>query len=405
VVAERRFTTAGGFCPEIHSKQTLREKLGAGTVAKMQTNQTLQVVRTTFACKALIVLSFFIAFAAKFNTAAFLSAYAHWPLTESPTVSSRLGAWDAAHYLILSQTGYQAGSHSCAFYPLWPGLIHAASILTFGRPLLAALLLANALSLLAFWLFYHLVKNHFGEMVGKNSLILLLAFPSAFFFSFPYTESLYLVMVLACFLELERGHYALPALTAFLMPLTKAIGVFMVFPIIWHLYEQKKACKYWLLLLAPLLGYAAYFGVMYAQTGNAFEGFAAQKEYPNSPSIKNMFNVPGIFAAAVNIQSVDGMMDSALDRGFFLLFLALLPLVYKLNKTWFFYTLPAGLVPALTSWFMSYRRYIMVCFPIFIVLAQLLQKTNPKVFWYYVILLAGLQVWAIIQFTNFNWAG
>ena len=361
--------------------------------------------RLILANKARLAISVCAAFCLQFDVVQYHSAYAHWPHTDAPTICSRLATWDAAHYLILSQTGYEAGSHSCAFYPLWPGLIHVTSYLTFGHPLLASLLLANALSLLAFWLFYCLVKNHFGEVVGNNSLVLLLAFPGALFFSFPYTESLYLAMVLACFLELERGHYALPAVTAFLMPLTKAIGVFMVFPLAWHLYEQKKSWKHWLLLLAPLLGYAAYFGVMYAQTGNAFEGFAAQKDYPNSPSIKNMFNLPGIFAAAVNIQSVGGMMDSALDRGFFLLFLVLLPLVYKLNKTWFFYTLPAGLVPALTSWFMSYRRYIMVCFPIFIILAQLLQKTNPKVFWYYVILLAGLQIWAIIQFTTFNWAG
>ena len=177
-------------------------------------------------------------------------------------------------------------------------------------------------------------------------------------------------------------------------------------PLAWHLYERRRSIKHWPMLAVPLLGYACYFGVIYLWTGNAFEGFEAQKSYPNSPSIKNMFNVAGFTAAFANVGTLDGMMDSALDRGFFLLVLALLPLVYRLDKTWFWYTLPAGVVPALTSWFMSYRRYVIVLFPIFIVLTQLAAKSKSRwLFWYYVAFMAALQAWAIKQFVNFNWAG
>ena len=155
-----------------------------------------------------------------------------------------------------------------------------------------------------------------------------------------------------------------------------------------------------------MLGYAAYFALMYAWTGNAFEGFDAQKSYPNSPSIANMFNYHGFTNALLNVHTLDGIVDSALDRAFFLLFLALLWPIYRLDKVWFFYVLPAGLVPALSSWFMSYRRYIMVLFPMFVVLALLLRKAKSRwLFWYYVVLMAALQAWAVKQFINFNWAG
>jgi hypothetical protein len=165
------------------------------------------------------------------------------------------------------------------------------------------------------------------------------------------------------------------------------------------------AHRYWLLLLCPLLGYAVYFGTMYAWTGNALEGFEAQRSYPNSPSISNILNVAGFANAFVNVHTLDGMLDAALDRGFFLLFLALLPAVWKLNRTWFWYTLPTGLIPALSNYFLSYRRFIMVCFPLFIVLAQLLAKGPRWMFWYYVVLLAAMQAWAVTRFVNFNWAG
>ena len=331
----------------------------------------------------LIVISALVISFARFNTREFLSAYAQWPAgAQSPSLPSKLGAWDAAHYLILSERGYEAGSHSCAFYPLWPAEIRAASVLSFGRPLLAGMVLANILSIVALLMCYKLLAREYGDLVGRRSLVLLLAFPSAFFFSLAYTESLYLSLVVVFFWFLGRDRYFWPVVAAFLAPLTKAIGVFLVLPLAWHLYERRKPWKYWLLLLAPLAGYAAYFGLMHLNTGNAFEGFDAQKAYPYSPSIKNMFNFAGLSEAFLNVQSFDGMMDSLLDRALFVLLVLLLPLVWRLNRTWFFYTAAAGVVPALTSWFMSYRRYFLVCFPAFVILAQLSTKKPPWAFWY-----------------------
>jgi hypothetical protein len=48
----------------------------------------------------------------------------------------------------------------------------------------------------------------------------------------------------------------------------------------------------------------------------------------------------------------------------------------------------------------------MICFPVFMVLARLFDTTNSRwVFWYYVILLAAVQFWAVTRFVNFYWAG
>lgn len=386
---------------------------------------------TILTAKALLLLVVLGSVLMTFNQSQFRSAFAHWPQTEPPTLASRFSTWDIAHYLRLSTTGYEAGSHSCAFYPLWPGAIRAAATPLGGRPLLASLLLTNALSLIGFWLLYRLVERHYGPAIGRDALILMLAFPGALFFSFPYSESLYLVVLMLFLWGLEKERWAWTAVSGFLLPLARPLGVFAILPLAWYLYERgwpwkakpadaganeaPAAARWrftwsrrspWLLLLCPLLGYAAYFSLMYVWTGNAFEGFDAQQAYPNSPSIRNMFDVPHFTDALLNVHSLDGMMDGALDRVFFLLFLASLPLIYRLNKTWFFYALPAGLVPALTSWFMSYRRYTLMLFPMFVVLAQLLGKSRSRpLFWYYVILLAAVQAWAVKQFVNFNWAG
>lgn len=49
-----------------------------------------------------------------------------------------------------------------------------------------------------------------------------------------------------------------------------------------------------------------------------------------------MFNVTGFTNALLNIHSLDEMRDSMLDRVLFLLLLALLLPIYRLNKVWFF---------------------------------------------------------------------
>jgi hypothetical protein len=324
----------------------------------------------------------------------------------SATLSARLSGWDVNHYLTLSKVGYQKDSPSCAFYPLWPAIIHLATFMTFGHALLASLVLANALSLVAFWLFYRLVEQNYGPVLARDALILMVAFPGALFFSIPYTESLFLVLVLIFFHGLRSERYLVSCVAVFLMPLAKAVGVFVVLPLAWHLYERRKHWKHGLMLLVPLAGYATYFGIMRASTGNPFEGFDAQRSYPNSPSIRNIFDLAGFTTAFLNVNSLDGMMDSALDRGFFIMLLILLPLIFRLNKTWFFYVLAAGVVPAASSWFMSYRRYIMICFPVFIILAQGLQRLKSRwLFWYYVLMLVALQIWAVIHFANGAWAG
>jgi hypothetical protein len=360
--------------------------------------------RIVLASKGLAIISVLLAFIFTYDVQQFNTAYANWSTPNS--IASRLATWDSAHYLVLSTKGYEAGSFSSAFYPLWPAIILSATRFTLGDPLLVSLILSNIFSLAAFRLFYLLVQNRYGAVVARDSLVLLLAFPGALFFSFPYTESLYLLLVMSFFWGLERNRFWWVFIAGFLMPLAKAIGVFVLIPLAWHLYEQKKPWKVWLTLLAPMLGYISYFGVLWCWTGNAFDGFAAQRGYPNSPSISNVFKLSGFLQAFLNVQSLSGMMDAAIDRVFFLMVVVLLPLIYRMSRAWFFFTLLVGLVPAGTSWFMSYRRYLMICFPVFIILAQLLGDSKIRwIFWYYTGLLGVLQVWGIIQFVNFKWAG
>jgi len=95
----------------------------------------------------------------------------------------------------LSQGGYAAGDRACAFYPLWPLAIRAATPLAGGDPLVAGLVLSNGASLAAWAMFYTAVGRRWGPAAAGWALALLVSFPGALFFQFPYTESLFLLGV------------------------------------------------------------------------------------------------------------------------------------------------------------------------------------------------------------------
>jgi hypothetical protein len=318
----------------------------------------------------------------------------------------RLKTWDSAPYLSLATSGYEGGSRLCAFYPLWPWLIGGVSSLTSVDPLVAGLILGNALAIAGQLLFFALVGARWGLERARESLVILLLFPSAFFPCFIYTEGLFFALTMVFFWGLQRQRSAWTAVAGLLLPLTRAVGIFCLLPLAWHLYERRQVRSHGWLLLMPLLGYAAYFCFMHFATGNALEGFEAQAWYPNQPSIANILNVPGFLHALVDVGKWHGMTDSLIDRILFVVFLASLPSIWRLDKSHFWFALGTGLIPAMSNWFFSYNRFLLMCFPLFIVLAAALQGSERR--WlrrYYYCVLGTLQAVFVWRHVNFQWAG
>jgi len=374
-----------------------------------------------------------------FNFQQFQAVAATWPPRGPPNGTSQLATWDGAHYLHLAAESYRHGDPSCAFYPLWPLLIRTTAPLLGGSLLITGLLLANVFSAAGLWLFHRLVAERHGEKAAHTSLVLMLAFPGALFLSFIYTESLFFFLAMLFLWGLVAERAWLVSLAGFLLPLARPVGIFMLLPLGWHLLESgsrkwreekpelrvakpepaqhRQAAwgrlvraiawqRIWLGVPAVLAGYATYFGMMYAATGNPFEGFEAQKHYPNSPSIANILNVSAFVRAFVAVDSLHSMTGSAIDRALFLLFLVTLPAVWRLDRRYFWYAIGTGLAPAMSNWFFSYSRFQILCFPVFIVLGRWLSGPEKRwLLWYYVALAGCVQIWFLMRHINFYWAG
>jgi len=367
----------------------------------------------------------------------------HWPPLTTPGVLSHLTTFDGYFYLTISQFGYHANQPETAFYPLWPLLIRWFSHLTNGNPAIVGLILANFFSLIGWVAFYALVRERWGTSVAKWALVWLIMFPGSLFYQFLYSENVFLVAIIGLWWALEHRiwHIAIPL--AFLLPLTRAIGVFCVVPIVWRIvaicpprwlkrnceslatvfgalplntsgpgsglqepeHSELKRLTLFSLALAPIAGWICYLGLMHLWVGNAFAGFAGQRFF-EVHFTSNLWNFPKFiigFFAPITWHEQKG---SLLDRGVFVLLVSCLPTLWRFDKSLFIWAIVLGVIPAMSSTFASLTRYVSIAFPVFIALAMLFEPHKRRWFRYGLmglfIILHVLLTW---RYVNFRWAG
>lgn len=310
--------------------------------------------------------------------------------------------WDTGAYLEIARGGYSS-RELCAFYPLWPACIKVGSWLLGGRALVASYVLANLFSLGGLLLFHRLVWEKEGLSTAYRSTLLLLLFPGAMFFFVPYSESLFFFLLMACLVCMHRRAYAAAAVAAALLPLTRATGIFVLPLVAWGVFQNRASLRTYAICLAPVAGYAAYFGIMWRCTGSATAGFQAQQLYPAQPSIANIADLPGFVHCFLGFGWRHDFLHSFIDRFVFVVFLLTLFWVARLDLGYYVYALLVGLVPALSNSLMSFTRFSTLVFPLFIVWGLAMKRG----WWILFVLLLffGLQVMFLLLHVSGGWAG
>lgn len=342
--------------------------------------QVVAVVYAVLLTKLSIFTLIFLAYSLLPANGAYYVDHFNYPFAAG-TLALAYDTWDAPHYLWLADHGYVLGDQSNAFYPLFPFLIHLVSV-ALRSTFLAGLLVANICTFVAAYLFYRvsaLVLRD--ERLAMVALILLLAFPTAFYMTLIYTESLFLALACGAFLALMTRRLGMAAALSFLMPLARPVGMYMIVPLAVAAVRRQSGRglrldrSVWL-VAAPVLGSLAYLAIMYLSTGNAMEGFDAVNRFGSPPVGPSMVLHPGelLHRWFDGPFAVHGYRNSIIDRALFVIFLLSLPLIWRLrNPALFAYSLLLGFVPLLGT-FMSYSRYLLPVFPLFIALAAVLGR-------------------------------
>jgi hypothetical protein len=207
------------------------------------------------------------------------------PGTDGPLLRS-LTSWDGWYYLGIVANGYQAdpvaGAYSnIAFPPLYPALV---KVLSFPIPAYAgvvAVLVSNIAFLLALGLMVRLGTRYIGRRRAALAAGLLAIYPFASAFAMAYTESLFLLVMLAAFLAAERGHRAWAGIFFALTVACRLQGVALILPLAILMLRQDgwrpKASLLWL-ALGPLAA-SLFFAYIAGVTGSSTAFLDAQQAW------------------------------------------------------------------------------------------------------------------------------
>lgn len=331
--------------------------------------------------------------------------------------------WDSFWYLDIAQNGYHLeynpwGLYNVVFFPLYPFLIKLITFLTAGNFILAGWILSNAFLLLALFYFFKLVKEFHPPSSAKPSegrdearlqraeinlcspIIFLLIFPTAFFLNAIYTESLFLFLSLATFYYGLKKKFIYAGVFGLFASLTRVTGILLFIPLSWEYFKNNGfklksliSQKILPIFLIPL-GTFSFFLYHYIKFGNFFLFFEVQKNWGRAFTLQR-----GHFDFFSNPAIVNFILDV-----FFVVF-ALIMLFFvfkKLRTSYGLYMLATIAVALSTGTFMSIGRYILVLFPIYILLALIKNQYLQQSWAFISALLLALYT---ILFVNNYWAG
>lgn len=293
--------------------------------------------------------------------------------------------WDTGFYLSIAEEGYRYGGvefPSAAFFPLLPLLIRAVGSVT-GDLLLAGVLVANAALLGATMLLYRLAEEEWGSSVAERAVWYLLIFPTAFFGSAIYTESLFLLLAIGSLYLARKGMWESAAMLGALAALTRFVGI-VVAPMLlaewcarrWRTDRDARP-SLWALLApaAVLLGTGAYMAYLWLAFGDPLAFAHAQSAWGRVPDLRLSAFVAQLQVPAGDwpsaLQAGAWQLDNWIDLAATLLFLVL-GMVLLVQRRWSegVFVVLGALVPLGSGLLLGQRRYVWVLFPAFILLAR-----------------------------------
>lgn len=284
----------------------------------------------------------------------------------NPDFITSFSNWDGGHFVGIAQKGYSLDSQY-AFFPLYPILINFLNKIT-NNYFVAGILISVLSAFFGLHLLYALIAKELDKKIAEKVVLSLIFFPTSFYFLTVYSEGLFFLLTVATFYFLKSNKLFLATMVALLASATRLAGVAVVFALIAHVYTTGgKTKKNWIVLLSPL-GFIAYSIFLYTQTSDPFYFVTAEKNWQRSinfpwigfwETIKNI-TTPGFINQYFNY--VFDLLFAIFGAGLVIRSFRFLPLKYAI------YALASISIPLLTSSLSSMPRFLVVIFPIFILI-------------------------------------
>ncbi len=314
-----------------------------------------------------------------------------------------LGNWDGGHFIGIAQNGYKH-FFQYAFWPLYPLLIRGVTLLT-SNYYLSAFLINIFCLFLGLEVFYKLLRLDYSLAFSKKIIILMLIFPTSFFFLAAYSESLFFLLVVSTFLSLRLSHkkpiylYLAISLTI-LASLTRLVGLALILAVLVEVYRQKRLPMVILILIISLSGFLSYCFYLFLKTGQPFYFLIAEQYWQRNLTFPGL----GFWNTIQNFSGQQLVLDygrSLLELVFSVLGVGLiLRSIRFLRPSYVIYGFCSILLPLLTPSLSSMPRFLLVVFPIFIMLGQVKSRLILVI---YLLMSVSLLMFFSISFILGNW--
>jgi Gpi18-like mannosyltransferase len=323
---------------------------------------------------------FFIGFLSVFLLPVFGARFPYYDrvleITRLPYWIWGFGNFDGVHYLRIAQDGYLA-QYSQAFFPVFPTLIRFFSfifpripgldtnIFTDPAYFYSGIILSNLFFLGALFVLYKLINIDFKKDISFLTIILLLVYPTSFFFGSIYTESLFLLLTVSAIYLIRKGKFFWAAVLIAISTATRITGVLLIPLYLVEVFQSKKKINYIWALITPL-GLLIYMYYLKTTFGDPLYFLTSQPIFGAGRTANEIILLPQVIYRYIKIFLTTNILSLPFINAFLEFMFTLAPLTFlivfikKMRLSYLIFSISALILPTLTGTFSSMPRYVLI---------------------------------------------
>ncbi len=349
-----------------------------------------------FAWRAILFIVSFLA-----SVIVFKNTYP-FPYADTILIQSGLPKWiwgfanfDGVHYIRNAMWGYNS-EFSQAFFPLYPLLMRYLGLwgIGFFEPravyLLTGLLISFFSFLTGLYFYQKVVESEFSKEIAKKSILLLIAFPTAFYFASVYSESLFFLLCCMSIYLIIKKRFLYASIVIALASATRVNGVLLAGILLYEIiYEVQKGkfrqsisdlFNYFFSLLISVSGLLLYMFYLFFNYNNPLYFLTSQPLFGAARQVDRLVLLPQVLFRYLKILlTVPANSAQFFSAGLELLFtlfgIFLLIISFrKIRMSFWLFSLATFLLPTFTGTLLSMPRFLLILFLTFPALVVLLKN-------------------------------